>query len=421
MKLLDRYNRISLLTTILVIVVTGVVYYFTISYILTRQIDKDLLVEENEIFDYVKLNHRLPQVFKSEDLKIQFTPIGKRKIVRSFIDTEFWDAKEQDSEAARGLQTWVKVNNENYAITILESKVETEDLIRLIFMITLGIILLLIVILMTINRLLLRNLWKPFYAMLRQIKLFNLADQTRISTLATRIDEFDDMNQEIAAMSERVIQDYQELKSFVENAAHELMTPVAVLKFKLDSLLQNIQLDEQQANLIGDMYSTIGKLTRLNKAMLLLTKIENKLINEQDTINLKEAIENSCSELADMLGEKILKLHLDLSSVTIVMSKTLLDILLNNLLGNAIRHNHPGGVIIVKLTENTLTIQNSGRFDALNPVTIFQRFHKSPESEGSGLGLTLAREISENYGFNLQYSFEGNLHTFRLNLKKPLT
>lgn len=417
MKLLDKYNRISLITTVLVIIITGFVYYFTISYILTDQVDKDLAVEENEIFDYVKLNHRLPQVFKSEDLKIQFKAIGKDTLSRQFMNTQFWDDKEHDEEAARALQSWVAVNGVNYGITIMESKVETEDLIRLIFMITLGIILLLIIVLIIINRLVIRNLWMPFYDMLRQIKLFNLTDHNSIIGLQTGIEEFRDMNEEISAMSSRVRQDYLELKDFVENAAHELMTPIAVMNSKLDTLLQTGNLNDQQGSLIGDMYGTMAKLTRLNKAMLLLTKIENRLINDQEQLNLKPALETACSEFQDMAADKHLSVQMELTDVEILMSKTLLDILLGNLLSNAIRHNRQGGEIYIKLDNKVLVIQNTGKAQELDAAIIFQRFHKSAESEGSGLGLTLARQICENYGFRLRYSYADDWHKFAVVFK----
>ncbi|TSJ43998.1 HAMP domain-containing histidine kinase [Mucilaginibacter corticis] len=417
MKLLDKYNRISLLTTILVIIVTGFIYYFTISYILTDQVDKDLVVEENEIFEHVKLNHNLPEVFKSEDLKILFKNIGQDTMPRQFSNTQFWDDKEKEQEAARGLQSWVRVNGVNYSIHIIESKVETEELIRLIFLITLGIILLLIIALITINRLVIRNLWQPFYDMLRQIKLFNVTDQNSITPLTTGIEEFRDMNEEISAMSTRVKQDYQELKTFVENAAHELMTPIAVMNSKLDTLIQTGGLNDEQGTLIGDMYGTMGKLTRLNKVMLLLTKIENNLINDQEALDVRATIETACSEFQDLAYNKELRLHTELTDVTLFMSKTLLDILLGNLLGNAIRHNRPGGVVTVKLNQQALIIQNTGKFDALDASTIFRRFQKASDSEGSGLGLTLARQICENNGFRLQYSFEDHLHTFTVNFK----
>jgi signal transduction histidine kinase len=412
LKLLDKYNRISLITTILVIIITGVVYYFTISYILTDQVDTDLVVEEHEIFDYVKANQHLPQIFKSDDLKITFKQAGREPIKRQFVNINFWNEKDHDRESGRGLISSVVVNGVNYHITIIESKVETEDLIQLIFLITLGIILILIVVLIVINRLVIRNLWLPFYNMLAQIKLFNLTDHDSINALQTNIEEFKDMNQEISAMSTRVRQDYQELKSFIENASHELMTPIAVINSKLDTLIQTSNFSEKQGELINDVYNTVGKLTRLNKAMLLLTKIENKLINDQEQVLIKTAVDDALSQFQEIFANKQLTLHSQLANIQAITSKSVLDILLNNLLTNAIRHNIPGGDIFVTLDDEQLIIKNSGRPEALDPQQMFQRFHKAPESEGSGLGLTLARQICENYGLTLSYSYVEKLHTF---------
>jgi signal transduction histidine kinase len=412
LKLLDKYNRISLITTILVIIITGFVYYFTIRYILTDQVDRSLLEEEREIFDYVQANHRLPQVFNSEDLKIAFKPVGKEPVKRQFINTTYWSEKDHDNESGRGLISSVMVNGVNYHITIIASTVETEDLIQLIFLITLGIILVLILVLVVINRLVIRNLWLPFYDMLAQIKLFNLTDHDSINGLQTNIEEFKDMNQEISAMSTRVRQDYQELKSFIENASHELMTPIAVMNSKLDTLIQTSNLTEKQGELINDVYNTVGKLTRLNKAMLLLTKIENKLINDQEQVPVKTAIEDALNEFQEIFAGKELHLHSQLEDVQASVSKSVLDILLNNLLTNAVRHNVPGGDISVTLSGRELIVSNTGKPGALDTQQIFQRFNKAPESEGSGLGLTLARQICENYGLGLTYSYAQNRHTF---------
>jgi signal transduction histidine kinase len=412
LKLLDKYNRISLITTILVIIITGVVYYFTIGYILTDQVDKDLEVEENEIFDYVKANQRLPQIFKSDDLKIIFKPALKEPITRQFVNINYWNDKDGDRESGRGLISSVMVNGVKYHITIIESKVETEDLIRLIFFITLGIILMLMLVLIVINRLVIRNLWLPFYNMLAQIKLFNLTDNDSISGLQTNIEEFKDMNQEISAMSTRVRQDYQELKSFIENASHELMTPIAVMNSKLDTLIQTSNLTEKQGELINDVYNTVGRLTRLNKAMLLLTKIENRLINDQEQVSIKTAVEDALSEFHEIFAGKKLKLYAELVDMETTMSKAVLEILLNNLLTNAVRHNIPGGNIDVILNNKELVIKNTGKQGSLDAQQIFQRFHKAPESEGSGLGLTLARQICGNYGLSLTYSYDRSMHVF---------
>lgn len=414
MKLLDRYNRISLLTTVLAMIVTGVIYYFTISYILTNRIDKDLKVEENEIFDYVKLNHRLPQVFKSEDLKIHFQAAGTEEIKRQFINTSYWDDKERESKSGRGLISSVDVQGARYRITIIESKVETEDLIQLIFLITAGIILVLILLLAAINRLVIKNLWQPFYQILRQIKLFNVTDHNSIPKLDTAIEEFKDMNEEVTAMSLRVSSDYQELKRFVENASHELMTPLAVMNSKLDTLLQSGELSDRQGELMGEMYATVSRMKKLNKSMLLLSRIENRLIHEQEEIDLEQMVTGMVNAFQELLTAKALQVAVDLNNVQVTMNRDLAEILLSNLFGNAIRHNYVNGEIQIMLNHNALTIFNTGNSGELESSLIFQRFHKAAESEGSGLGLTLAREICESYGFRLSYHYLHNKHTFTI-------
>jgi len=412
MKLFDNYNRISLFFTVLIIIITGIVYYYTISYVLTGQVDQDLNVEEHEIFDHVRLNHKLPQVFKSEDLKISFQPVGKEVIRRQFINTDLWNEQEREKESARGLITSVSVDGINYRVTIIESKVETEDLIRVIFLITLFIIFLLILLLFIINRVLIRKLWQPFYQMLDQITQFNLTDKNTITAPDTRIDEFREMNREVTAMSLRVRSDYQELKNFVENASHELMTPIAVINSKLDTLVQDSSLTDNQGRLLGEVYQTLAKMKKMNKAMLLLSHIENRLIQEEEILDLKYRINDTLNEFHELFSSKKIQITASLQDASIRMNKSLLDILLNNLIGNAVNHNFEGGSINISLSQGNLTIANTGPSGALEKDMIFQRFNKSASSEGTGLGLTLVKEICETYAFGLIYNHENEMHIF---------
>ena len=190
------------------------------------------------------------------------------------------------------------------------------------------------------------------------------------------------------------------------------MTPLAVMNSKLDTLLQDSELTEKQGALIGDVYNTVTKMKRLNKSMLLLSRIENRMMQEQNTLNLYEKITTVLNDFQELLTAKNLKIHALLQDTEIIMNKDLLDVLLNNLLGNAIRHNHTGGEIWVNLQQGLLTIANTGSNPALEPDEIFQRFHKSSDSEGAGLGLTLSRQICENYHFKLSYAYIEKKHTF---------
>ncbi|MEO8885659.1 MAG: HAMP domain-containing sensor histidine kinase [Mucilaginibacter sp.] len=418
MKLLAKYNRISLMVTIVVIIITGIIYYFTISFVLTEEIDKDLQAEEIEIFGHVKRDNRLPEIYRSEYLKISFTPVGRDSVKRHFTDVLVWDKSHKERELGRELISSVQVSGINYRISIIESTVETDDLIQVIFLITLGIILLLILTLMVINRLVITNLWKPFYQMLKQIKLFNLTDNSHIIELETAIDEFKDMNQEVTAMSLRVNNDYQELKSFVENASHELMTPLAVINSKLDTLVQSGELTDRQGTLIGEVYGMVSKMRKLNKSMLLLSKIENRIINEKETLDIQQRITDVINDFQELLAAKSLHLNPSLQQVEVLMNKEMLYILLNNLLGNAIRHNYVGGLILITLNQNQLVIANTGQPEQLKKDVIFQRFQKSADSDGSGLGLTLSREICEASGFNLTYTYEQSRHTFIIDFNR---
>lgn len=425
MKLVTRYNRVNLLTTVLVMLITGIIYYQAISLILISQLEKDLTVEENEIFEYVGMNHHLPQVFKSNDQQITFTEAEPGSVKRQFINTIYRNynnvkyAKrhhhhddDDEFETGRGLITSVTVGDKYYKALIVVSTVEAEDLIKIIFGITAGVILLLFVTLYVTNRLLLNRLWQPFYDLLKELRLFNITDNKDIPLEKTNIDEFEELNQAIIGMSTRVKGDYKELKTFTENASHELLTPIAVINSKLDTLIQTDSFSLKQSKLLSDLYSAVSKLTRLNQSLLLLVKIENRLLESHEHIDLKLHIEDLLIQFEEIFIDKELKVSTDLDEKELLTSTYLVDILLNNLVGNAIRHNHAGGEIRIKLTDALLVIQNTGSKEALKHDDIFTRFHKSSESEGSGLGLTISKQICENLNFTLNYNYHAPYHTF---------
>jgi len=425
MKLFARYNRVNLLTTIIVMLITGIIYYRAISLILINQLEKDLVVEENEIFEYVGMNHQLPQVFKSNDQQITFTEAKPGTVTRQFINTIYRDYQnpkyakrhhhvddDDEFESGRGLITSVTVGNKYYKVLIVVSEVEAEDLIKIIFGITAGVILLLLITLYITNRLLLNRLWQPFYNLLKELRFFNIADSKDIPLEKTSIDEFEELNKVIINMSTRVKSDYKDLKTFTENASHELLTPIAVINSKLDTLIQTDSFSQKQSKLLNDLYSAVSKLTRLNQSLLLLVKIENRLLEGNDPINLKLHIQELIIQFEEIFLDKELIVTCELGEKELITSTYLVDILLNNLLSNAIRHNYKGGRINIKLTDESLVIQNTGENAPLQEEEIFIRFHKSTESEGSGLGLTISRQICENLKFTLNYSYDTSYHTF---------
>ena len=411
MKLFDTYNRINIALTVVIMLITGIVYYYTISQILTGQIDKDLVLEENEVFNYVRKNHQLPDVYESNHQQITFAPLNRQYIQRRFVDTVYKDSDEKDFEAARALISSVSVSGKSYKIMVTQSKVETEDLIRIIFLITIGVIATLLAILLILNRVILKSIWKPFYKVLSQLKEFSLASNPSISNTPSNIEEFSELNQAVNTMADRVKSDYQNLKAFTENASHELMTPISIINSKLDTLVQTDEFTDKQSRLLNDIYGTVTRLTRLNKSMLLLAKLENGLIQDITEVDMKDTLEESLYQHEEMLQQLHIGLAIDLHDKKIRGNKSLIEILLNNLLSNAIRHNHQHGKLSVQLDEKRLSISNTGE-GVFDFDQVLKRFHKSDGSEGAGLGLTLCKQICDNYGFELGYGQDGRMHTF---------
>ncbi len=424
MKLTARYNRVTLVTTIILMLITGIVYYQAISWILTRQKDKDLKTEEQEVFDYVKLNNHLPQTFATDDQQITFSEVAPGSVVRKFIDTIYLNKRGNDDEGphhhhkhgnrpepGRGLISSVTVGDKYYRVTIVESKVETEDLLRPIFVITICVILLLLLVLFVANKLILTGLWKPFYDTMNELRQFSLADPREINKPQTDIEEFKELNSAVADMASKAKHDYKDLKAFTENASHELLTPIAVINSKLDSLIQTENFNERQSKLLNDLYGAVSRLNRLNQSLLLLVKIENRLLHERQHIDLREIIGELLLQFEEIFLGKELTVTSNLAGKEIYASRYLAEILISNLISNAIRHNYQGGKIIINLTAENLVIQNTGAGAPLNDQ-IFTRFHKSSGSEGSGLGLTISRQICENFGFTLNYNFTMGYHTF---------
>ena len=372
----------------------------------------------------------MPQTFESNDQQITFTEARPGSVKREFINTMYFKRWDKDNtykkhryrhtgeyESGRGLISSVLVGDKYYKILIVESKVETEDLIRLIFTITICVILFLLLTLLITNRLILNRLWQPFYNTMKELKLFNITDTKEISKLDTNIEEFKELNHAVLDMAAKARHDYKDLKTFTENASHELLTPIAVINSKLDTLIQTENFSDRQSKLLNDLYGAVSRLNRLNQSLLLLVKIENRLLHEKQRINLRELVEEMIIQFEEIFQDKGLKLTYNLEDKEIIASPYLAEILLSNLISNAIRHNYNGGEIMINLTGEQLIIQNTGGDQPL-PDEIFTRFHKSSGSEGSGLGLTISRQICGNFGFSLDYDFKDGYHTFTVDFNK---
>jgi len=410
MKLFAKYSRVNIIASILALLLGSIAYYVIIRYVLIHQLDDALKIEEAEILSFVKTRDKLPEPANYRDQQISYTP-ATVPVKRHFLNSEWYSKRHHEDRPYRQLLFSVTAGGQIYTVSVAQSEVETEDLLELIMLITAGMILLLLGTLFLANRLLLRRIWQPFYNTLDAIRDFNLSSRAHLPAISgSNIDEFRNLDAAVEQMTSKILKDYEMLRSFADNASHEMQTPLAIINSKLDLMIQDQALAEKHLRQLQAMYDAVGRLSKLNQSLLLLTKIENNQFPQTERIDLVPLIEKKLLQFDDLIRTKGLNVHTEPEPVSLCMNGYLADILLNNLLSNAIRHNQEGGSLSIRLQPDSLLIGNTGPALSFDPATIFDRFTKGQHSDGTGLGLAIVKQICDNQEFPLSYSYKDNNH-----------
>lgn len=269
--------------------------------------------------------------------------------------------------------------------------------------------------LVLLNRSMSGRLWKPFYHTLDRIRDFSLEKQDTIVFEETDIEEFAELNQRLDKLIAGNIAIYNQQKAFADNASHELQTPLAIIQSKLDLLLQSAPLTNEQYTIIGDVNKALARVSRINKNLLLLAKIENSQFMEKESIDISALLENILLQLATIAGSKQITITPVLQpGIEVTGNPVLIEILLNNLIINAIRYSAGDSEVSVQLSVHQLIISNPGS-EPLQQEQLFKRFSTSSSQQpGTGLGLALVKEICYRYNWQVSYAFENRQHIFSL-------
>lgn len=256
-----------------------------------------------------------------------------------------------------------------------------------------------------------RYIFSPFRQTMKAIHHFNLRQKEKIRLPYTNTREFRELNNFLVKMTDKAIEDYASVKEFSENASHELQTPLAVMRSKVE-LLSETAIDATQAELIGDMQNAIEKLTRINRSLLLLTKMENQEYEASGEIRFCRIAKEALGAYSERIAMKNLTItsHID-KNVALEIHPALAEILVTNLLSNAVRHNIEGGSIRMELTSTELRIENTGHEPDTPTEELFHRFKKSNQCDDStGLGLAIVKQICEVTGFSVSYTYFNGWH-----------
>lgn len=413
MKLFSRYNTLSLSAASVIFVFTIAALYFIFRQVLIQQLDQSLLGEKSEIIQFVTENNALPETENVYGERIDFE-VEKSAFTEFKFKTKHKEMNSDEDELVRVMYFGVDVNGKHYKVSVMRSLNETNRLLLYIIIVMIGAILLMLLIWFFINRFFVKRLLRPFYSTLSKIEDYELSDKQQLHLEPTNIYEFKLLNEKIVDFSSRIIKDYSVLKDFTENAAHEMQTPLSVIRTHTDNLLQNANLSLSEMESLHSIEGTIHKLSKLNQSLLLLVKLESNSTIETSLIQVNEKIDNKCSGLSEIIAAKKITLNKKLEPLPVNINEQLLDIIINNLLNNAIKYNTDNGTINIITTANQFSIANTSYLGALEETQIFQRFYRHPsaQSEGTGLGLAIVKQAVSVSGFSIKYFYKDQLHTY---------
>jgi signal transduction histidine kinase len=418
MKLLTKTSRYYILYTIPVILFSAIFIYFFLLNEIGESNESILATRVKVIENYIaKGNSNVLNVFEANN-EVYIKEIEKGRIIHQTIkDTLMYSDIEKEYISNKIMKVSAIVNGQNYQIKVWKSTIEYDELMEVVSVVFTLLLLLLFLVTVYINSKVSKLIWEPFKDTLDYIKDFSVhtADYKKLEP--NEIAEFSELNSSINHMTSKMSSDYKNQKKFAENASHEFQTPLAIIKGKIDLLLQENTLNEETMKLLVSIEEATSRLSRINKSLLLLSKIENQQYEKTDTVALLPLIEKVKALNEDFILDKKLQFVCEVNEeLYFTINSELCFILINNLLQNAIRHNVKDGKITITIKDQTLLISNSGVLEALNEVSIFERFEKKSSNVNSiGLGLAIVKEIAEANSIEVVYQYENNWHAFSLN------
>ncbi len=422
MKLI--YRIISRLSIALVLLMTGwaVAFYFIITDEINDETDDALEEYAHFLIARALAGEELPSKDNGTNNTYYLTEVTKEFAAANpavhYTDEDIYIWSKMETEPARVLKTiFNDSDNRFYELTVAVPSFEKMDLqtrilgwIFVLYALMLGAVI-------AVNALIIRRSFRPLYALLEWMGSLRLGQMPPPLDAETEITEFRLLNEAAERAARRAGEMYDEQRLFTGNAAHELQTPIAVCRSRLELLAGDPSLDEHQLEQIGSILGTLDRLAGLNRTLLLLARIDNRQFPDSVEVDAGMVIKRLADDYSEVYGHRNLSVEVrEKSALKIRMNETLASVLLNNLLKNAFAYTSEGGRIEAVVTSRSVSVSNSATGGPLDPVVIFRRFYRGGGSTGSensaGLGLALVESICRLYGFRISYEFVENRHIF---------
>lgn len=421
MKLLSYTYRKLALLLFLLMAVWGVLFYYAIIDEVVDETD-DTLENYGEILMESALHD--PSILETEGSLMsfyKFTPISEeegRHYRQVFYDATVYIELEDEDEPVRVMCTAFRMpDGQYYELKLMISILERDDMVEAMLW-YLGALFLLFLICTSIGiQLVLKGVFRPLHRLLDWLHCIQPGKEVPPLDNPTKIQEFRQLSDAALDMGNRSYKAYEEQKQFIENASHELQTPLAIVRGKVELLAESEGMTEQQMEQLDEIYATLGRAVKLNKSLLLLSRIENGQYTEMEDVSVDEILDELLPDLMDIYEHKQVRLIRKREEQPFIIrcNHSLAQILVSNLVKNSLLHNREEGELQVLTTPTSLVIKNTGDVP-LDGEKLFRRFYHGMDGkkDSTGLGLAIARSIALSSSLKLTYEWQDGMHTFRL-------
>ena len=419
MKLTTHAIRSLILPFLLIFGAWSVAFYFILSDELIDEVDDQLEVYSERIMRQWLAGEVLPDSTDGTNNTYYIRQISSDELaIVKRVEYEFkniYVAASLEEEPARVMHTvFERADGTCWRLTVMTPIYERNEVISTILVATLVLLVIMLLVVMGVFAWVFVRHTRPLYRVLNHLDSYAIGKRQALDN-DTDVTEFQRLNESVTACLERIEEVYERERRFIGDASHELQTPLAICQNRVEMLMEEETLTESQMIELGKLQQTLSELIRLNKTLLFLSKIENNQYIERTEVNINTTLHLQLEVLSEVYTSKGIDVRLyEKGQYTLMVNAELMTALVSNLLRNAYLHNKPQGTIDVYVTENALSIANTGDEPSLDTKRLFDRFYKATHGKkhSNGLGLSIAKAICEASHLAIHYSYEGDKHIF---------
>ncbi|MGL4293802.1 MAG: sensor histidine kinase [Bacteroidales bacterium] len=419
MRLLNRIALNVSVIVFLVMSVWAVFFYVAVMREVNDEVDDALEGFSELVITRTLAGMEMPRHSNGTNNEYYIREVNQEYIVKNihnrYQDSLIYIREKRETEPARVLKTFFKDKaGKDFELVVISPTIEKEDLQQAILEWILVLWIGLIIVVVGLNIGVFRRIMNPLYTLLKWLDHYQIGGKNKPLQNTTNILEFKKLNEAAMRNANRSEEIFNQQKQFIGNASHEIQTPLAICRNRLELLIENESLNENQIGEIGKVIDTLSGITRLNKSLLLLSKIENGEFKDVTLININDLVRSRLSDLQDIYGYLDIQVDFQINGVfQLTMSEALASVLVTNLLKNAFVHNRENGKIFIELNTMGMQVLNTGQPEALDQQRLFERFQHGRKKEGAnGLGLAILDSICKLYELHCFYKFHDRMHGF---------